>query len=240
MSISCNTSFGTLWSPSNVQNGLLYNAFSMKDVRELTPEGWHIPTEAEWDVLALYCGGYDVAGGKLRANSKMNWNRSLYYSVISNDEYQFSSFGSGYRSGDEYNPNNISFYNAGSEIMLATYPTYDYDPDNPFLWTLYYIYHNNDSLGIVINATPYQNGVSVRCIRDTAVGWVSDEKVKDYDNNVYSTIQIGTQIWLRQNLATIHYNNGDGINYVSDVGQWMVTTTGAYCFNSVEPIPPFI
>lgn len=32
--------------------------------------------------------------------------------------------------------------------------------------------------------------------------------VSDYDGNIYSTVQIGTQCWMRENLQTTHYSNG--------------------------------
>lgn len=35
--------------------------------------------------------------------------------------------------------------------------------------------------------------------------------VTDYDGNVYNTVQIGTQCWMKENLRAIHYANGDSI-----------------------------
>ena len=32
--------------------------------------------------------------------------------------------------------------------------------------------------------------------------------VTDYDGNVYNTVKIGTQCWMKQNLRTKHYANG--------------------------------
>ena len=53
--------------------------------------------------------------------------------------------------------------------------------------------------------------------------------VTDYDGNVYETIEIGTQTWLKQNLRSLHYADGSTIDevyafedneaYVSDYGR---------------------
>lgn len=40
--------------------------------------------------------------------------------------------------------------------------------------------------------------------------------VTDIDGNVYNTIQIGTQLWMQENLKTAHYRNGDSINEIED------------------------
>jgi uncharacterized protein (TIGR02145 family) len=36
-------------------------------------------------------------------------------------------------------------------------------------------------------------------------------KIEDTDHNSYDIVTIGTQVWMKQNLATLHYNNGDPI-----------------------------
>jgi len=51
----------------------------------------------------------------------------------------------------------------------------------------------------------------------------------DADNNHYSVVQIGTQTWMAENLATTKYSNGDSIPNVTDNTQWSNLTTGAYC-----------
>ena len=37
----------------------------------------------------------------------------------------------------------------------------------------------------------------------------SDTTVSDIDNNTYNTVRIGSQVWMKENLKAIHYNNGD-------------------------------
>ena len=53
--------------------------------------------------------------------------------------------------------------------------------------------------------------------------------VMDVDNNVYHTLTIGTQVWLLENLKSIHYRNGDPITHVEDASTWWAQTTEAYC-----------
>jgi uncharacterized protein (TIGR02145 family) len=46
--------------------GRLYNWYAATDPRGLCPQGWHVPTAAEWDSLAIALGGDSVAGGALK------------------------------------------------------------------------------------------------------------------------------------------------------------------------------
>ena len=54
--------------------GLLYNYYAVIDPRGLAPEGWHIPSDAEWKILIDYLGGEAVAGGKMKAAGFDSWN----------------------------------------------------------------------------------------------------------------------------------------------------------------------
>eukprot|EP00825_Cyclidium_porcatum_P010076 TRINITY_DN15162_c0_g1_i1.p1 TRINITY_DN15162_c0_g1~~TRINITY_DN15162_c0_g1_i1.p1 ORF type:complete len:564 (+),score=55.59 TRINITY_DN15162_c0_g1_i1:400-2091(+) len=55
--------------------------------------------------------------------------------------------------------------------------------------------------------------------------------VTDYDGNVYDTIHIGTQIWMKQNLKTTHYKNGTAITYPgANNTAWQNNTNGAYAW----------
>ena len=54
--------------------------------------------------------------------------------------------------------------------------------------------------------------------------------VTDIDNNIYGTVKIGTQVWMTENLKTIHYNNGSPIPIETDGNAWGGLTTPAYCW----------
>ncbi len=54
-------------------------------------------------------------------------------------------------------------------------------------------------------------------------------QVTDIDRNVYNTVIIGDQVWMKENLKVTKYNNGDPIQLVTDTFAWTKMTTAAYC-----------
>ena len=52
--------------------------------------------------------------------------------------------------------------------------------------------------------------------------------VTDIDGNVYSTVVIGNQEWMQENLKTTRYKNGVAIPTGLSGAQWQTTTNGAY------------
>jgi uncharacterized protein (TIGR02145 family) len=51
----------------------LYNWYAVNDPRGLAPDGWHIPSNAEWTQLINYLGGESVAGGKMKSTGTQYW-----------------------------------------------------------------------------------------------------------------------------------------------------------------------
>ena len=61
--------------PTNsITFGKLYNWYAVADTRGICPFGWHASTDAEWQILADYLGGINVAGGKLKDSGTTYWN----------------------------------------------------------------------------------------------------------------------------------------------------------------------
>lgn len=52
--------------------------------------------------------------------------------------------------------------------------------------------------------------------------------VTDNDGNIYNTVQIGDQCWMKENLKATTYQNGISIPNVTNGGDWSNLTTGAY------------
>jgi len=127
--------------------GKLYNWYAVNDPRGLAPNGYHIPTDAEWTNLTTYLGGDPIAGGKMKSTS--GWQNNGNGSNTSG----FTGLPGGYRldgnffpsssangywwSSSEFNPNN-----AWSRILLEG------------AGNVYRFYQNK------------QIGLSVRCLRD--------------------------------------------------------------------------
>jgi len=58
----------------------------------------------------------------------------------------------------------------------------------------------------------------------------NNKVVIDIDGNVYNTVTIGRQVWMKENLDVSHYRNGDPIPQVQDSTVWGYLTTGAWCY----------
>lgn len=56
---------------NDTKHGVLYNWMVINDKRGVCPTGWHVPSSDEWDTLAKFLGGNDVAGGKMKA--RLHW-----------------------------------------------------------------------------------------------------------------------------------------------------------------------
>lgn len=52
--------------------------------------------------------------------------------------------------------------------------------------------------------------------------------VTDADGNVYNTVLIGNQCWIKENLKTTKYSNGSNVAYPTNNTDWQNNTVGAY------------
>ncbi|MBI5010148.1 MAG: fibrobacter succinogenes major paralogous domain-containing protein, partial [Bacteroidia bacterium] len=64
----------------------------------------------------------------------------------------------------------------------------------------------------------------------TIISSFSSAQVSDIDGNVYQTVTIGTQVWMKENLKTTKLNDGIALPNVIDNAAWAALTTTGYCW----------
>ena len=77
------------------------------------------------------------------------------------------------------------------------------------------------------NGTGYGNIKSIATL---------DTTITDVDNNHYRIVQIGTQVWMAENLKTTKFKHGTSIPLITDNTAWCNLSTSGYCwYNNDEP-----
>lgn len=132
--------------------GRLYNWYAVNDSRGLAPEGWHIPTNLEWGVLAGCLGGELIAGGPLKDTGFLHW-----YSPNSGatNSSGFTGLPGGRIDSSGFNSNNIGFYG------------FFWSADSVSTGKAWYSILNFGFEGLGRTGYSFRNGLSVRCIKNT-------------------------------------------------------------------------
>ncbi|MBN1791843.1 MAG: PKD domain-containing protein [Bacteroidales bacterium] len=96
-----------------------------------------------------------------------------------------------------------------------------------------YTYSTAGTFTVSLTATnSYGSGSETKTNYITVTAGAGTTTVTDFDGNVYNTITIGTQTWIKENLKTTHYSNGTAITLVTGTGNWDALTDNskAYCW----------
>ncbi len=100
----------------------------------------------------------------------------------------------------------------------------------------------NDSVLVSILPSMLLQGDTTICAGETvslSVGGGSlfrcGDPITDVDGNVYRTVQIGDQCWMKDNLATETYNDGSAIPTGLSNSAWQATTSGAFAVYDDDP-----
>ncbi|GAB3421742.1 fibrobacter succinogenes major paralogous domain-containing protein [Niabella aquatica] len=135
--------------------GMLYNFYAVRDARGLAPEGWHIPTNAEWQTLISYLGGESVAGGKLKETGFSHW---LSPNTGATNSSGFSALPGSMRSPNAEPP---FPYSIGYDGIWWSADTKQNDNYLALAYSLF-----NQSSSITKHTAFFQTGASIRLIKD--------------------------------------------------------------------------
>jgi uncharacterized protein (TIGR02145 family) len=126
-------------------------------VRGVCPEGWHLPTSAEFEALLAAVGGQSTAGKMLKSAS--GWYECIERNPNGTDAYAFSAFSAGYRSEyGSYDGVGFGAYFWSSSVEGDNYSAYDMDLSCE---------GDEAALDFHTKSGFYKyHGLSVRCVKD--------------------------------------------------------------------------
>ena len=137
---------GTLYNWAAALNGEVGSDSNPSGVG-ICPEGWHIPSEAEWGLLITLAG--DDAGNKLK--DPLWWSTG---GSVGTNNFGFTARAGGARQGVEpyyFNQGESGYWLASDDVGPAQMRVVSID---------------NSINGIAFNNAPRENAVSIRCVKD--------------------------------------------------------------------------
>ena len=128
---------------------------SIQGMQGVCPSGWHIPTDAEWSVIALFLGGESTAGGPMKEIGDAHWTAPNQGATNSSG---FTGLPAGERTG------------SASFINLANYTTFWSSSADASNWGLHRsLAYNTENLIRYSSAKNF--GFSIRCLKDTCTSY---------------------------------------------------------------------
>lgn len=148
---------------NSITYGSLYNWYAVYDNRKITPTGWHVATDSEWNILEKYLDstvditaigpvGTDI-GSKLKEAGTTHWNSP---NTDATNSSGFSAMPGGGR------------YYTGVSVVFGSIGDYGYwwsatEYGVAGAWLRYLNYDNSQ---VNRNYSHKEYGFSVRCVRD--------------------------------------------------------------------------
>lgn len=142
------------WFDNSSVNGAIYGRLYTWDAAlTACPAGWHLPSDAEWNILTDYLGGNDVAGGKMKEAGTTHWESP---NTGASNESGFTALPGGLSDGS--GGGFVNLRSSGS-LWSAT----EYSSTTTTAWHRL-LYYNLDDVGRYY----YHKGTgfSVRCLKD--------------------------------------------------------------------------
>jgi uncharacterized protein (TIGR02145 family) len=134
----------------------------------------------------------------------------------------------------------ISFaQNSGNKRLYLNFTSGEADASGITIWEVaanvnqnivYYLGDHTDWLHCGVLFVNFAGGSDLKDgdgNRTVTPGFVQD--IIDHNDKSAPSVTMGTQTWMKRDLCTSHYQNGDTIAHVTDPGKWSTINTGAYC-----------
>jgi uncharacterized protein (TIGR02145 family) len=131
--------------------GAMYNWFTVS-TGNLCPNGWRVPTDAEWTTLTTLLGGESVAGGKLKETGTTHWTTP---NTGATNDYGFTALPGGYRYWFDG-----SFANIGLLSYWWSSTVYEFDTEKGYYRELF-----NDQASVFREGADKKAGKYVRCVK---------------------------------------------------------------------------
>lgn len=152
--------YGNLYSWHAAINGTYGNNKNPSMIQGVCPEGWHVPSQAEWEELMVTLGGIQVAGGSMK---------STRTAPVDHPRWESPNSDATNRSGFYALPGGI--YIAPDYYSPATYENLGY---TGYWWTAteyyssraHYVEATYDNQAIDAGDRNAEDYLSVRCIKD--------------------------------------------------------------------------
>ena len=143
--------YGVLYNWPAAMAGELSSNTNPSSVHGVCPDGWHLPSDAEWTELINYLGGEEIAGGKMKETGYTHW---ISPNTGATNESGFTGLPGGNRN---------DFHSSFREFGTGGYFWSATESSSPRVFTrkIGYSYTN-----MYRNSDTKPNGISVRCIKD--------------------------------------------------------------------------
>jgi len=195
----------------NIKYGYLYNAFVIDPEFLFAPDGWHVATTDDWTTLNTYLA--TEQGRQIKEVGFTHWNTGNGYNSVG-----FNARGTGVRSGVDG-----TFSNQKSSGFWWC------EPSGVPGFNRYAILI--DVTGVLtittVGGSDVNGGGAVRYVKDDSndIGYMVGN-----DGTVYPTIKLNNnQVWTACDSIETKDRNGDPILKLTDAGDWILASTGAYC-----------
>ena len=144
--------YGALYNWAAAMKGEESSDLNPSGVQGVCPDGWHLPSIPEWDILVEYLGGLNIAGGELKEAGNEYWNNP---NTGATNSTFFSALPGGYRNsiGSFTDVQNLTNFWGSTRFDVSS---------------AYYVNLTSYNSYIDIQPEEYNlnRGYSVRCVKD--------------------------------------------------------------------------